>query len=191
MRGNAKPRARRAQLPRGVQRDAPDDESRAEIARLTAMGTTQRTPTRESGARRAQRRPKARREPMTGGINTRTFERWILGPTIKVTGAPPSRLPRRKPVPARPLHRRVEPQIGDVGTRRPLGTMLHQQRTTGAPTSQARPPPQGKGDDEASSPWGPTIKVSGPRPPRLLSRSHVPAGPLDRMVRPHLFMLLA
>lgn len=90
MRGNAKPRARRAQLPRGVQHDAPDDESRAEIARLTAMGTTQRTPTRESGARRAQRRPKARREPMAGGINTRTFERWILGPTFSLSGRRPS-----------------------------------------------------------------------------------------------------
>ena len=30
-----------------------------------------------------------------------------------------------------------------------------------------------------------TIKVSGPRPPPMQSRSHVPADPLDRRVRRH------
>jgi hypothetical protein len=58
------------------------------------MGTAQRTPTEARGARRAQRRPKARREPLTGGINIRMFVR-LVSITTKVSGAPPQQMERR------------------------------------------------------------------------------------------------
>jgi hypothetical protein len=63
---NARPQPRCAQLPGRVQHDAPDDLERTEIARLTAMGRVQRTPTEEKWARRASRKPEARREMLTG-----------------------------------------------------------------------------------------------------------------------------
>ena len=112
MRGNARPLARRAQLPRRVQLVAPDHRPGTAAAHLTAICETQRTSTGESGARRAQRRPKARREPMTGGINTRMSGRWILGLTIKVSGPRPPRMERRSHVPAGPLDHLVRPQHG-------------------------------------------------------------------------------
>ena len=73
MRGNASPHARRAQLPQRVQHAAPDHRARTVVARLTANGRAQRTPTEARGARRAQRRPKARSEPLTGDIKARMF----------------------------------------------------------------------------------------------------------------------
>ena len=63
---NARPQPRRAQLPRCVQHAAPDGVAKTEIAGLTAMGRTQRRLTEGDGARRAQRKPEARREALTG-----------------------------------------------------------------------------------------------------------------------------
>ena len=63
---NARPQSRRALLPRCVQHAAPDGVARTEIAGLTAMGRTQRVLIEAKWARRAPRRPEARREPLTG-----------------------------------------------------------------------------------------------------------------------------
>jgi len=74
---NARPQPRRAQLPQRVQHDTPDDLAKTEIAGLTAMGRVQRTPTEEKWARRAPRRPEARREALTGAtaLNMKTMLR--------------------------------------------------------------------------------------------------------------------
>ena len=62
---NARPQPRRAQLPGGVQHAAPEDLVKTEMTGLTAMGRTQRVLIEATWARRAPRKPEARREALT------------------------------------------------------------------------------------------------------------------------------
>ena len=108
---NAMAHARRAQRPRRFPRDAPDVRSRAEAAGLTATGTTQRTPTEASGARRATGTTQARRESLIGG-RSGSMRCVRFRPNVKCGSKRPARNEAIRPGLSRRLVRTVYRKIG-------------------------------------------------------------------------------